>query len=103
MALVLAFVLLAALAGCSGKEPEEENVSFLSVVTEINGPAMLVRPVEGSDELRSSYSFSIPLDAVSDGSDPQVGDLYRIVYDGYILETYPASLGNIVSVTRVTD
>lgn len=106
-AAVLVICLFAMLFSCTGKggEPKDsqtENAVFQAVVTDVTETVMLIRPVEGSDELRSSDSFSIGLDEISDGTVPTVGDVYRIEYSGEILEIYPAALVRIESVVLVS-
>ena len=116
--LLLVLVLMTALIGCSNKEPNKESVvksetetgmsndniecSFKAVVTEVSENGILVEPVPGSDELRSSNMFSVSKNAITDSSQPVVGNTYEIVYDGRIMETYPAGLGNISSVTLIS-
>ena len=116
--LLLVLVLMTALIGCSNKEPNKESVvksetetgmsndniecSFKAVVTEVSENGFLVEPVPGSDELRSSNMFSLSKNAITDSSQPEVGNTYEIVYDGRIMETYPAGLGKISSVTLIS-
>ena len=101
--LFLSLCLFLLLFGCSGREdPAAEKPVFRAVVTDVTGAAMFVRPVEGSEELRSSDLFSVSLGDISDGTAPQIGDTYQIEYSGEILETYPASLAKIESVVLVS-
>ena len=102
--LILAVLALSLLAACKKeKEPisTPEEVSFRAVITEISGTSMLVTPVEGSEELKSSDAFRIPIENMSPSPEPGVGDTVEIVYKGGILETYPASLEEIVSITVI--
>ena len=55
---------------------------------------MTVRPVEGSEELKSADAILIDLDDITDGSTPEVGDTYEIEYNGEIMESYPAQIAN---------
>ena len=111
--LVLIFIIL--FSGCSKKETEtgldmetdmpEKNTdcTFKAVVTEVNDGGMVVKPVPGSGELKSSDAIAIGKAAITDNSQPEIGDTYEIVYDGRILETYPAGLSNISSVVLVAE
>ena len=114
--MLLALLILAIIvSGCDNKKSSEipgteavmqeksNDYSFKAVVTEINEAGMLVKPVPGSTELKSADSISIRKSAISDNSQPEIGDTYEIVYDGRILETYPAGLGNISSVVLVEE
>ncbi len=98
--IVLSLILLIALVGCGKKNT---TYSFQAIVTEINETTMLVKPVEGSNELHSADLIGIALNAITDNSQPKVGDTYKIVYNGVILETYPGKLGETKSVTLVSE
>ena len=79
----------------------EDPYTIVAVITEIQNGTLLVRPVDGSWELSSSDSFSIPIQHMPASPEPRVGDMLQIKYNGYILETYPASLGEIYSIEVV--
>ena len=88
----------------SGNQPSgtaEDPYTMVAVITEIQNGTLLVRPVDGSWELSSSDSFSIPIHHMPASPEPRVGDMLQIKYNGYILETYPASLGEIYSIEVV--
>ena len=55
---------------------------------------MLVEPVEGSQELKSSDKFSIGL-GENNNEVYSVGTIVKIIYDGTIMETYPAKINVI--------
>lgn len=67
-----------------------------AVVTEMGNGSMLVTPIEGSSELKSSDAFSIPISDMEASTEPQIGDVLKIAYGGEILESYPAMLEGIV-------
>lgn len=75
--------------------------AMLAIVTEFDNGSMLVTPVEGSWELNSSDLFRIPIQNMESSPEPQVGDVIEVEYDGGILETYPASLENIIYISVV--
>lgn len=79
----------------------EDPYTMVAVITEIQNGTLLVRPVDGSWELSSSDSFSISIQHMPASPEPRVGDMLQIKYNGYILETYPASLGEIYSIEVV--
>lgn len=60
---------------------------------------MLVEPVEGSTELASADRISVTLEHMDPSPELQAGDLVEITYNGEILESYPAQLGAVYSVT----
>lgn len=82
-------------------EPEV-TVSFQAVIKEINGETMLVEPVPGSLELDSADRFAIPVRHMEASPEPLVDDVIEIEYDGTIMESYPAQLGEIYNI-RVVD
>ena len=101
--LIFAVVIIFAFAGCASVEPETpDTVGFRATVIEITDGNMLVEPVEGSFELNSSDRIVVPMKNMEASPEPQVGDIVNIIYNGEILESYPASLGEVfhISVER---
>ena len=91
--------MAAALISCGKKKTEE--FTFRAAITEIQNGSMLVTPVEGSDELRSSDSFRVKIENMPSSPEPEVGDIVEITYDGGIQETYPAGLDHVFSIVVV--
>ncbi len=89
----------AAMMSCGKKKTEE--FTFRAVITEIKNGSMLVTPVEGSDELRSSDSFRVTIENMPSSPEPEVGDIVEITYDGGIQETYPAGLDHVFNIVVV--
>ena len=79
--------------------------TFDATVLEINDKSILVQPVEGSDELKSSDKISLSLyeSDLGDLSEMKVGDKVRITYDGNIAETYPAQIFTVYAVYGIDD
>ena len=73
---------------------------FMAKILEIHDNYLLVEPEVGMEELKSADKFEIPLDDVDNPTELQVDDSVLIVYDGEILETYPAKLGEVYSVGK---
>lgn len=71
-----------------------EEYSFYATVIEAKEMYMLVEPVEGSQELKSSDKISIGLEENNDEV-YSVGMIVKITYDGTIMETYPAKINVI--------
>ena len=61
-----------------------------------NDSSILVEPVDDSLELDSSDKFSVPN---TEKLALQTGDIVEIVYNGEILESYPAQLGEVYKIT----
>lgn len=78
--------------------PGAQNCTFEAEVLEVREGVLLVEPVEGSFERRSADQITV---ANMASSEPQVGDIVEVTYDGYIMETYPASLGEVFEVKVV--
>ncbi len=71
-------------------------VTFQAIVLECSDTSILAEPVEGSLELDSAGQFHIPN---IEGTQLQAGDVIEIAYDGSIMETYPAQLGEVYNIT----
>ena len=103
LTLVISLILLVVFCICVVQiiksQEESSNHSFLAVVTEINGSSMYVRPVENSKESISYDKFIIFTDKITDKLNPQVGDTYKIVYSGVVVECDPPELQGIESIT----
>ena len=54
--------------------------------------------MKGSAELSSSDRISIPIEYMPASSTPEAGDIISIQYNGEILESYPAQLGEIYGI-----
>ncbi|MCM1427615.1 MAG: DUF5301 domain-containing protein [Eubacterium sp.] len=74
------------------------SVTFQATVIEINNGTILVKPMDGSLELNAADKFSI---SNEESLTIQVGDLIEINYNGDILESYPAQLGEIYEITVI--
>lgn len=72
-------------------EETDETTSFYAKVISSNLNSIIVEPVEGSDELKSSDKISIGLGENNDAL-YEVGKIVKITYNGIILETYPAQI-----------
>lgn len=85
------------------KDNEVWKDSFMlrAEVIQIQNGSMLVKPVEGSQELRSSDLFSINIGNMPASPEPEVGDTVEIRYNGEIMESYPAQLGEIYGITVI--
>lgn len=96
---VAVLIIAVALISCGKKKTEE--FTFRATITEIQNGSMLVTPVEGSDELRSSDSFRVIIENMPSSPEPEVGDIVEITYDGGIKETYPAGLDHVFNIVVV--
>lgn len=72
---------------------EEDNVeySFVATILEINGDSVLVEPVEGEDELRSSDKIEFSASGL-DNIGAEVGSVVQVTYTGEMMESYPAQI-----------
>lgn len=74
------------------------TTSFQATVMETNNDTILVKPVDGSSELNSADKFSIWNE---ENIELQAGDLIEIAYNGDIMESYPAQLGEVYEITVI--
>ncbi len=100
IALVLVMFCLLSLAACdneSGKDFDEaETYSFHAKVLEVHDSYLLVEPLADSNESKSADKIQVSLkDKTTSWPMPVVDELINIVYDGSIMETYPAQLGKV--------
>lgn len=70
--------------------------TFQATVIEVTDSSILVKPVDDSPELDSSDQFSVPN---TEKLALQTGDTVEITYNGEILESYPAQLGEVHEIT----
>ncbi len=75
-----------------------ENVIFQATVMEATSDSVVIKPLEGSAELNSADEFRIPN---KEQMELQIGALVEITYNGEILETYPAQLGEVYKIALV--
>lgn len=84
--------------GVKVRTPDIVKVIFEATVLEINDNYYLVEPVEGSQELNSSNRIEVPIPNPDSTLSPEVGDIIKITYNGDIMETYPAQLGEVYNI-----
>lgn len=70
--------------------------TFQATVIEVTDSSILVKPIDDSPELDSSDQFSVPN---TEKLALQTGDTVKITYNGEILESYPAQLGEVHEIT----
>ncbi len=84
------------------ENPEDgEQSSFLAKVISADGQMLLVEPLPGEWELRSADRIEVGVrDILTEDELAEIseGDVVQIIYDGYLLETYPARAHNTYDV-----
>lgn len=103
MAIILALIVIFSMTGCGIIRNSGKKHYLEATITDITDGSMLVTPVEGSPELKSSDSFSVPITKMASSPEPLAGDLVEITYNGDIQETYPAGLGGIESIKVIRE
>ena len=76
----------------------EQAPVFYPVVEEIGDGVMTVLTNEDTPERASADRITVPLQHLHPAKEPVVGDVVEISYNGVILESYPAQLGEIYSI-----
>ena len=79
-------------------DDKRHSFSFSATIIEIEKHSLLIEPVKGSAELSSSDRISIPIEYMPKSPTPKVGDIISIQYNGEIMESYPAQLGEIYDI-----
>lgn len=114
--LSLSLVLTLLLVGCNGKvntnvvdEPnnshkeEIEIASFNAIILDVLDNSILVEPVEGSLELKSSDKIYINYKDIEVSFNFIKGQEIVIYYDGLIAESYPAQINNVYKIELPSD
>ncbi len=107
---ILLIVVIGAACSCSSELSASKNQLdeyaekgyFEAKVIEVTENNLLVEPLEGYSERRSSDLFSVP-NFFNEEKPLNVGDEITIHHDGTIMETYPARLGKIYRMSRTLD
>ncbi len=73
-------------------------ITFQASVIEKTNDAVTVKPADGSPELDSADQFYI---SNEENPELQIGDLVEISYNGEIMESYPAQLGEVYKITVI--
>ena len=107
IALVLALVCVLGLVACDSKsgkdfDQSEDLYQFTATILEIHDGYFLVEPRAGMEELNSADKFEVSTQNADHSIEWQVGDRVLITYNGEILETYPAQLGQVYKVEKLT-
>ena len=76
----------------------EQAPVFYPVVEEIGDGFMTVLTNEDTPERASADRITVPLQHLHPAKEPVVGDVVEISYNGVILESYPAQLGEIYGI-----
>ena len=97
--MLITLVVLFSFMACNGKT--DDTSTFQAIILEIHNDYYLVEPDEGSAELNSADQITVPMTSMNVSSQPKVGDILEIVYDGAIAESYPAQITNVYSISVV--
>ena len=97
--IILASICVLSIIGCG----ESSSSTFKAIILEITDNSYLVEPVEGSNELRSADQIMVAMKNLDPSLEPEVGDVIKIKYRGTIMETYPAQIGDVISIKVVKE
>jgi len=76
-------------------DPTIQTAVVTVTIMDVSGDNILVKPVDGSPELKSSSKFSLSAKKLPADITPKADMKLEITYNGGILETYPAQFGNV--------
>lgn len=100
IAFFLTFACILGLIGCAKNVPAKSSI-FQATILETSNQTLLVAPVEGSQELKSSDQIRLPMKNMSPSPEPKVGDVIEITYNGEISESYPAQINEVYNIEVV--
>lgn len=92
------------LTGCREQnEIPKVNPAFQATVLEVHENTILVEPSEGEEIRKSADRISVSLDVISTEEVPQLeeGAQVSIVYNGDVLESYPAQIKIVFAIYLV--
>lgn len=97
--LIGAILVMSLLTGCNRSDASE---TFEAKIIQVGKGSIIVMPVDGSDELRSSdlFSIHITVDTELETTSGEKGSIsalkedmnVEIAYNGIIMESYPAQI-----------
>ena len=73
------------------------------IIRKINEKNILVEPLKGEIERNSASKIYVSTDVISGNPVPELkkGDEVRIIYNGEIMETYPAQIADVFTIIRI--
>lgn len=82
---------------------ENVNPYFNAKVLEVNEKNILVEPLKDEIERNSASKIYVSTDVISGNPVPELkkGDEVRIIYNGEIMETYPAQIADVFTIIRI--
>lgn len=86
-----------------GSNPElggQARETFMAVVLEVHENALLVEPLEGEAVRNSADQIMVSTKNLENPPELEAGDMVKITFNGSIMETYPAQLGEVYGVER---
>ncbi len=101
--ILLTIAMIVLCVGCGKKvtapDTAPESKVVLAEIIEINDDTILVKPEDGSSELRSSDQYAISRERLREDIQPEVGMWLQVFYSGSIKESYPAAFGGLRNVS----
>lgn len=88
---------------------ETAQAYFEATVLEVKEHTLLVEPLEGEEERKSSDRISVGTDSISEADSLTAlgklreGDVIEIGYDGMIKESYPAQLDGVFAIEIIEE
>lgn len=102
---VMSIFIMLLLNGCGSSGNPKWNPHFNATVLEVDENTILVEPFEDEDERKSNDKISVDTDVISTIAVPEleVGTEIRIVYNGQIMETYPARIKDVFAIYLIDE
>ena len=83
-------------------ESTPDSITFEAEILEIYDGYFLVKP-EASWTINSADQIEVPMEHMGASPEPEIGDIIEIAFDGEILETYPARIKEVYSISVIRD
>ena len=83
-------------------ESTPDSITFEAEILEIYDGYFLVKP-EASWTINSADQIEVPMEDMGTSPEPEIGDIIEIAFDGVILETYPARIKEVYSISVIRD
>ena len=105
-ALIFAMFSLFALVACGGRSGKDHDLpedlhQFEAKILEVHEDHFLVEPCADSQESKSSSKITVSRQNADPDQEWKIGDTILITYDGLIMETYPAQLGQVYKIEKL--
>lgn len=80
---------------------KESEKSFCGIITQVENNSFLVRPDENEEIKKSADLIMVEKLKIDTNVKYEIGEKIRIIYDGDVMDTYPAQI-NAIEYERIS-